>query len=114
MNHSPEPWRIPSHNPWCMLAKNSARIDQGEDCVAMAQFITNEREYAVSLANAARIVACVNFCRHFDTEFLRANKLVRLAQDGHELTSLDKVPGLSGLVACVLLPIQENDDATDV
>lgn len=56
---------------------------------------------------AERIVACMNFCRQFPTEFLQYRVLVKLTgQENGELRgSLGDIPGLDGLVACVMIPV---------
>ena len=73
--------------------------------------------HPVEMATAERIVACVNFCRQFDTEFLRTRQLVKIAGKDETTGTLtaDKIPGFDGFVAAVLIPVsKETGSEVDV
>ena len=65
--------------------------------------------HPVEMATAERIVACVNFCRQFDAEFLRTRQLVKISGKDETTGTLtaDKIPGFDGFVATVLVPVSK-------
>lgn len=88
--HSPEPWIIRdgtifADDEW-PVADSVVGYNQPDDPAAMTE------------ANKRRIVACVNFCREFSTEFLEQHTLKYLS-DGTK--NLGELPGFTGLIACV-------------
>jgi len=98
--HSPEPWKlIPMYHgaqptpdaPGCLLAADDTFI---------AGYSSDEGEFLLGDPNYQRIVACVNFCREFNTEFLKTHHLKHLTEDSG-FQSLADVPEFSGLVAIV-------------
>lgn len=64
MNHSPEPLRVmeSEEEVYCCDARD---LDLADESLSFEQ----------ALANAKRIVACVNFCRGFSTELLQKHTL---------------------------------------
>jgi hypothetical protein len=90
--HSPEPWRHITGKCLDYIADangNSVLGDAALDDPVMPS--SEEME---------RIVACVNFCREFNTEFLKTHHLKHLTEDSG-FQSLADVPEFSGLVAIV-------------
>jgi hypothetical protein len=98
MSHSPEPWRHDEHD--CGLRDADDNL------------ICGGREYwdraAPSTDNSERIVAAVNFCRQFDTEFLQSHQMFKVSkgEDGELVAkSLADIPGFYGLVAVAMIPV---------
>ena len=90
--HSPEPWKYVTGQCLDYIADangNSVLGDAALDDPVMPS--SEEME---------RIVACVNFCREFNTEFLKTHHLKHLTEDSG-FQSLADVPEFSGLVAIV-------------
>jgi hypothetical protein len=56
--------------------------------------------------DAERIVACVNFCRQFSTEYLKQREMFFL-KPGSELIgkSMAEIEGFEGMVALTLVPV---------
>lgn len=69
MSHTPEPWHI-ENEPMNIWSEDGLLIAR-----AMGMFTS--RTPGEVEANAARIVACVNFCRDVATERLLGYKLVQ-------------------------------------
>jgi hypothetical protein len=61
--HTPEPWEITEVGEYC-----GDIISSKGDVRAICQLSTGHKNHKV---NGKRIVACVNFCRGYDTEILR-------------------------------------------
>ncbi len=93
MNHSPEPWRVENRDE--RDERNVHVVNCFGSCILETDWIPNEEERA----DYCRIVACVNFCRNFDTKFIAKRTAVNLRAQGIE--SLADLPGFDGLMAIV-------------
>jgi hypothetical protein len=99
--HSPEPWTvIPYHeyNHDAERITHTANVQDARGLIIGSLYDT--------LPNWERIVACVNFCRQFPTDWLQGRQLVRI-HDASELVgkSLADIEGFDGLVPCKLIPV---------
>ena len=82
MSHSPEPWRLET--------ETQTHISPLGRCVliyaAGGETIYVDSSYGDDgdkiLANAQRIIACVNFCGGFPTEFLEKHRLMTFENAG--------------------------------
>ena len=64
MNHSPEPWKIEHRG----TDPNDVHVvDANDTCVLETDWVPGELERL----DYRRIVACVNFCRHLPTEWMK-------------------------------------------
>lgn len=97
MSHKPEPWKH-LKRPWM-------RWDSIEDHDGDRIIKSCEDEEGIEEEDAHRIVACVNFCREFPTEFLEAHRLNYL-HSGEDLKTWD----YAGYAACELLPVVKTKD----
>jgi hypothetical protein len=106
MRHSPEPWGLAKddnpgkfgHRIYC--SKNGANTVVGGSH-------PNDYDH-LSLADMERIVAAVNFCRQFDTEFLQSHQMFKVSkgEDGELVAkTLADIPGFDGLVAVGMIPV---------
>lgn len=99
MSHSPEPWKTEGDLAvvWDTRGNLVLRIP--------SPFEGPEAELAE--ANARRVIACVNFCRQFPTDYLEGRQLVYVNRQ--EDIMAPHVPLPEGFVACTLLPIQKDN-----
>lgn len=58
--------------------------------------------HAIPIPEAERIVACVNFCRQFDTDFLSQRQLFKVVDE----KTLADVPDQCGLVPVAMNPCE--------
>lgn len=65
----------------------------------------------VDLGHLRRIVACLNFCRQFGTEFLEQRQLVHAESDNVRFAS--DIRGFDGFVPCVLIPVAVAEKALE-
>ena len=93
MNHSPE--------PWLKLGLAIFANDDNHDFIARCADRGIEEDHA----NAERIVACVNFCRQFPTEFIKNRQMVYIK----DKKQLNAVPAKE-FVACSLIPVAKNSE----
>lgn len=96
--HSPEPWEV-------------TEVGAGEFFIVKFEPGGDGWEHSVGeidrLEDARRIVACVNFCRQFPTDYLEGRQLVYIHSEDDLRHPKDLVP--EGFVACTLLPIQKDN-----
>ena len=105
--HSPEPWQRNSVDPAAIVDANGLDVLMRHDGCGWP----ND-------ADLRRIVACVNFCREFDTKFLQAHRLKRIPSDaevysdprtwpqpGLKRVITDDITDFDSFVAVELLPV---------
>jgi hypothetical protein len=91
-DHSPEPWKVQEIGRYVRI-------------VSQDGMVTSDNSFTpTGHEDAARIVACVNFCREFDTEFLEGRRLKRLTAEDEVRVAAD-IDGFDGFVAVALLPV---------
>jgi len=97
MSHSPEPWKV--HN----LLKNYVFVLDANNKEIVHETGRIEDGWTFDLADAERIVACVNFCRDIPTEWMQGKiaKTVQVSpnerpEDGWRHLAL--TPNLLGLI----------------
>jgi hypothetical protein len=109
VSHSPEPWFFEPYLP----NEERAEIHCGERTTHPTDdYVTSPVVVALkvlpTIADAERIVAAVNFCRQFDTEFLQSHQMFKVSkgEDGELVAkSLADIPGFYGLVAVAMIPV---------
>lgn len=109
--HAAEPWKCFDRS----ITESEVTIIDSEGYERLNSEKGCQTEWAA--ANFPRIVACVNFCRQFDTEFLRARQLMKITgkDETTEVLTADKIPGFEGFVAAVLVPVsKETGSEVDV
>jgi hypothetical protein len=115
MSHSPEPWGYRPHSLNSQHADIFAAAERGPgaEITVLLSWIGRQDDEDVAVAcldieDAARIVACVNFCQHLPTEFLEARRLIYMNPDS-ELRNAADIRGFDGFVAATLLPIAKDN-----
>ena len=108
MTHSPEPWFIWIGVGRVLIFDAQNAGDDADNRPVAAVDINDYDQLEDAKRDADRIVACVNFCRQFSTEYLTDRQLVYL-KPGDELIgkSLNSIEGFDGLVAVSLIPAQK-------
>jgi hypothetical protein len=93
MNHSPEPWKVDQTN--AVVDSNGEYI-----CDSIVGNDEPDDPGGMDPENTRRIVACVNFCREFPTDWLEKHQAVYLMGEAKWQTLAD-IPGFLGLIAVI-------------
>ena len=97
ISHSPEPWTV----------EKLGREGKYGCLHSAGNYISSGDTYeAITLENAERIAACVNFCRAFSTAFLTRHETIYLTP-GVELTTDSSVANADGWIVAKPIPIRE-------
>jgi hypothetical protein len=86
MSHTPEPWAL-SDSPYGAIFSNATPEIRKNWCLSTRD-TGRIYGYEVAVANARRIVACVNACKGLSTDTLEKTGLVSAV--GNELIDLEK------------------------
>lgn len=79
MSHSPEPWNTYEREwvyPGYSVKESEHGIKDANDSIVCVESRTeHDASQGPSEEDCRRIVACINFCREFSTEFLEKHRL---------------------------------------